>query len=301
MLYQDGPRGSLKVGYPDLGFPIFCREVNLAGSPDGACLTHWHEDLTLIQSLSRGLTVHVHEDDVELNPGDILFINTNQLTSLFSNDADNSFRLLNFHPSILQQVVTDCSLPCRVLQDESYQYKLYPSASPENVRLAGYLEALERQSRLGKDCYRLEMMSLVFQIMLTVCGSYNGPGEAMAPRIRKDVEAVRNMLSCVAVHFADKLSLSTVADAGNVSRSKCCKLFAQYVGRSPMDYINCYRLDVAAWRLSNTESSIQSIAAGCGFPEQSYFTRLFKARYGVTPGHCRKQLGLPCRASDESR
>ncbi|MBR6378303.1 MAG: AraC family transcriptional regulator [Oscillospiraceae bacterium] len=255
--------------------------------------------MTLIQSLAIGLTVHVHEADVELRPGDILFINTNQLTSLYSNDAENSFRLLNFHPSILHQVVTDCSLPCRVLQDESFQYKLYPNGSLENIKLAGYLEALERQSRLGKDCYRLEMMSLVFQIMLCVCGSYTGPGEAMAPRTRKDVAAVRDMLCCVAVRYGEKLNLSDVAEAGNVSRSKCCKLFAQYVGRSPMDYINCYRLDVAAWRLSNTESSIQSIAAGCGFPEQSYFTRLFKARYGITPGHCRKQLGLPSRASDE--
>lgn len=299
MLYQDEPRGSLKVCYPDLGFPILCREISLSGSPDGKCLTHWHEDLTLIQNLSRGLTVHVHEDDVEMQPGDILFINTNQLTSLSSDDVNNSFRLLYFHPCILQQVVTDCSLPCQVLQDESFQYRLYPVGSQENGKLAGYLEALERQSRLGKDCYRLEMMSLVFQIMLTVCSSYTGPRETMSPRTRKDVEAIRNMLRCVAVHYTDKLSLSSVAKAGNVSRSKCCKLFAQYVGRSPMDYINCYRLDVAAWRLSNTEASIQSIAAGCGFPEQSYFTRLFKARYGATPGHCRKQLGLPGPVEEE--
>jgi AraC-like DNA-binding protein len=78
-----------------------------------------------------------------------------------------------------------------------------------------------------------------------------------------------------------------------VSRSKCCKLFGRWAGASPMEYLSCFRLDAAAWMLSHSNASIREVAQCCGFPEQSYFTRLFKARYQCTPGHCRKQLGLP--------
>ena len=73
-----------------------------------------------------------------------------------------------------------------------------------------------------------------------------------------------------------------------MSRSKCCKLFGAFVGTTPMDYLSTLRLQIAMLLLNDPSLSIRVIAERCGFPEQSYFTRLFKAHFHDTPGRRRK-------------
>ena len=53
--------------------------------------------------------------------------------------------------------------------------------------------------------------------------------------------------------------------------------------RSPIDYLNYYRIETACLRLSSTEESITDIAYGCGFNDLSYFIKIFKKYKGVSP------------------
>ncbi len=58
-------------------------------------------------------------------------------------------------------------------------------------------------------------------------------------------------------------------------------------GRSPIDYLNCYRVDRASEMLTETEKSIIDIAAECGFYDLSYFIKVFK-KYKGPPGAVQK-------------
>ena len=68
------------------------------------------------------------------------------------------------------------------------------------------------------------------------------------------------------------------------------KYFIQYMGIPFVQYLNDYRLARAWARLEETEESVTNIAQSCGFENLSYFNRMFKRRYGMTPGQMR---GLP--------
>ena len=59
------------------------------------------------------------------------------------------------------------------------------------------------------------------------------------------------------------------------------------------DYLNLKRLDHAADRLAYTKKSILEISMECGVSSLSYFNKIFKQRYGVTPSHFRKRLFTP--------
>ena len=74
-----------------------------------------------------------------------------------------------------------------------------------------------------------------------------------------------------------------------MSRSKCCQLFKKYVNRTPMDFLNTYRLEMSLRLLKETERPISDISLSCGFTSQSYFTKLFTERYHMTPSGCRKK------------
>lgn len=69
----------------------------------------------------------------------------------------------------------------------------------------------------------------------------------------------------------------------------CCRLFQKYLHRSPLEFINEYRLDQAVELLRSTELSITEIAYRTGFNGTSYFTERFHKQYGYTPTQFREK------------
>lgn len=57
----------------------------------------------------------------------------------------------------------------------------------------------------------------------------------------------------------------------------------------PIEYLNDYRLQIAAQMLRETEKSIEDISAECGFASASFFGKMFKEKYEKTPLQFRKK------------
>lgn len=81
------------------------------------------------------------------------------------------------------------------------------------------------------------------------------------------------------------------------SRSYMSHKFAKIFGMSFSSYCNRLRLEDARCLLLMTEQSISDIALSSGFGDVSYFIRLFKEHYGVSPLKYRKQE-TPTRCPD---
>ncbi|MDR2433057.1 MAG: helix-turn-helix domain-containing protein [Treponema sp.] len=80
-----------------------------------------------------------------------------------------------------------------------------------------------------------------------------------------------------------------LAEAVNVSEDYLTRIFHREMGLSLWDYLNRYRVFLAANLLRRTDETIQEIAARCGFQDQAYFCRVFKKIYGSPPGQLRKR------------
>lgn len=84
-------------------------------------------------------------------------------------------------------------------------------------------------------------------------------------------------------------SLDTVAHYFEVSSSHLCRLFKEYSNLSFGDYLKHSKMKLAARILRrSSEDGIARIAAGLGYQTPSYFSRIFKEFYGMTPGLYRK-------------
>lgn len=66
------------------------------------------------------------------------------------------------------------------------------------------------------------------------------------------------------------------------------KLFKKHIGSNLSEYINMKKLEMASALLLESEKSIESIGYEVGFNHKSYFHRVFKRYYGVTPEEYRK-------------
>lgn len=74
-----------------------------------------------------------------------------------------------------------------------------------------------------------------------------------------------------------------------MSYSKFRKIFREYTGFAPSQYIQEVRINMAKEVLTNTSKSIKEIAFELGYENKDYFFTVFKKVTGMTPVNYRKQ------------
>ncbi len=99
----------------------------------------------------------------------------------------------------------------------------------------------------------------------------------------KTEESIALVLSYIHQHYQEHFSVEQLASLANLSLPSFCRKFKKETGCSACEYINNYRLSQASLLLERTDNSIAQIAETVGIPDQFYFSRLFKRRYGSAP------------------
>ncbi len=89
-------------------------------------------------------------------------------------------------------------------------------------------------------------------------------------------------------HFADDISVASLASACNISISALERRFRKHLKKTPHQYINEVRLDNARRMLLETEKSIGTVALEAGFSDHSHFSRAFSRYFGITPSGARQ-------------
>lgn len=89
-----------------------------------------------------------------------------------------------------------------------------------------------------------------------------------------------------------ELSLKKIAELCNVSTSYFRRLFREYAGVSPKEYVMNSKLEKAMLYLEYENMSIGEIAECLNFTDAAYFSKQFKQRTGMTPGEYRKRHHL---------
>jgi AraC-like DNA-binding protein len=83
------------------------------------------------------------------------------------------------------------------------------------------------------------------------------------------------------------ISVEEMAKNMNLSRSHFTRLFSEEMNTTPRKYLEDLRLKTAIELLFDEQFNIKKAAASCGFTDDNYFCRLFKKRYGLSPGKYR--------------
>lgn len=102
------------------------------------------------------------------------------------------------------------------------------------------------------------------------------------PRLAKAVDA---MLADPAHDF----SLEALADLVGMGRSAFVAHFHGAFGRAPIEFLKEVRLQWAAELLRTTDMPVKAVAPRVGYASRSYFSRAFKAHYGLDPAAYRKR------------
>ena len=98
------------------------------------------------------------------------------------------------------------------------------------------------------------------------------------------VEILMPALKRIDSDFTDRsLTVFHLAELCGVSEVYLRRLFGQFYGMSPKEYIVKKRIDYAAVLLKSGDFSVGEVATLCGYSEPCFFSRDFKRRKGIAP------------------
>lgn len=108
-------------------------------------------------------------------------------------------------------------------------------------------------------------------------------------RSTKQGDMIRRVNEIIQREYANpSLSLNYIADELGMSPIYLSRVYKQQTMNAIVDVINQIRLEQAKEQLEQTDNSIIDIALKTGYTSSSYFHRLFKRSFGVTPSDYRK-------------
>ena len=253
--------------------------------------THWHDEIELIivkrgkGVISTGLESHV------VAAGAVVIIPSGHLHSISALENERmEYENILFKKELLSASGND--LCVRDFLNPLWEGRV-PFPPVINESCAYHRELLKCIDEADRLCdtrplgYQLCIKSLLFRFAYILISNL-GVSTAKK-RSDKSLEKVKLVLEYVHQGYAGRLSVDAAAALCFYSKAHFMKFFKAALGVSFITYVNDYRLSVAADMLLSTSDSVLNIAMGTGFESLSYFNRLFKRKYGVSPNEYRKR------------
>jgi transcriptional regulator GlxA family with amidase domain len=94
-------------------------------------------------------------------------------------------------------------------------------------------------------------------------------------------------ISLMQENLEQTMTVEQVAALIGISRRQLDRLFHQKLNISASNYWQELRLQHVYWRLKHSSHDLAQLADEVGVRDISYLCKIFKKRFGVTPGQCR--------------
>ncbi|SFK24137.1 helix-turn-helix transcriptional regulator [Succinivibrio dextrinosolvens] len=247
---------------------------------------HWHTEVEVLCFEKGRFILNIETSPLVVDSPAMLLIPSKMIHSIaLPGDAVES--AIVFNAEIMRFAYYD------KLQSNLYDY-LYSTIrkTPFIVKpeFDGYQKLLEDFEYIRDNCKSKELMTqyTVKIKILDLFMEFERSGifknlELNTPFEKLRQEKLKELLEWIHDHHSGPLSVSDASKRMNFSEAYFCRFFKKAMNMSFIEYVNDYRLQMAADDILRGEKQISDVASDHGFDNESYFFRLFKKKYGITP------------------
>lgn len=263
---------------------------------------HWHQEMELISIKKGEGLVGLERCSFSVSAGDLVVVFPGKLHSIrqkpgFSMEYENIFfRLDMLMPALPDSCSLEFLMP--LLSEDGPPSFVWKKGAGAYEKLQQAIEALDALSDSRPYGYPLAIKGIFFQILFLIHGNMQQrkeDGENSQPKEKSSLQEtkknkkIKQVLKEIEVRYGEELTVQEMAALCGYSPSHFMRFFRQHMGTSFVEYLNDYRLIMASHQLIHGEANISEIAQNTGFDQTSYFNRLFKRKYGMTPKQYRKE------------
>jgi len=249
---------------------------------------HWHPFFE-IDYVDEGIMEYSMPDKTEvLKAGDVIFINADILHEVRTGKGSRGCRvhahlfdadfLSGMYNSVFEQRYI---LPIRRSR-ELQSYVIHPDNRRHLNMIDCVLTAMDlaEEKKFG---YEFELRASLSRFWYQLVEETEEVRKTRTPDTETGSNRMKRMLQYIQSHYDEKIRLSDIAQSASVSERECTRCFRSCMNRSPVEYLNLFRIRTAAAMLLKTDDCVMRISESCGFSSDSYFGKLFHDIMGCTP------------------
>lgn len=269
-----------KIKYPDGRWPHVILHTKLNETLLGYIPLHWHYALQFMYVTEGMIQVKIADNEIVIEQGEGLFINSNIVHEIHEVRSNSRFYCWNVGLPDVTDYINFKYMSYIIDQAPVVPYIKLERHNEEDVCLLDSIEKVGQTYIAQKGYYQLEVLSEFYRCLnylLLIFGKYNKSNHYFFdPRVKQCIEYLQS-------HYHKKLTLQELSQLIQISEAETIKLFKRFVGDTPFNYLQNYRLGQSAKQLMYMKYSVTEVAMSCGFSTTSYFIQMFKQKYELTP------------------
>ena len=176
--------------------------------------------------------------------------------------------------------------------DHDHRFSHYGSL---NLKMADYVNAIKKIKSKGM-VRLLKIESRVYEVLTMHIQQHNLVYQGVplpTSLIKRELKIIRKLGKSISKHPSYAYSLEELSSESGLSQAKLQDGFKFLYNRTVTEYIRHIRLETSRELIKTTDLNISQIVYTIGFTSRSYFSKIFKDKYGITPYEYKKQLFIP--------
>lgn len=242
---------------------------------------HWHPYYEIIHILSGSFLLTLNNDTNLYHAGDVIFVTDGMLHGGSPQSHECVYDCVVFDLQILMKDNHACAKTIHdIMEHKIIIHRLLSQHSSRIVSVVNNLTAALSEKQTG---YEFITQSCLYQFIGIILNEHLYEKNVYNEKISYHLNSIKNVLAHISENYYNHISLDSLAKIAGMNPKYFCRYFRNMTGRTPIDYLNYYRIECACEMLSTKNISIRETAISCGFNDESYFIKTFHKYKGITP------------------
>ncbi|RDY26376.1 AraC family transcriptional regulator [Romboutsia weinsteinii] len=248
---------------------------------------HWHTECEIIRILEGEFLLSINEEKITARKNDLIFIHD----GIFHGGIPKNciYECIVFDMKLLLKQNHACT---KQIQDIVNKNKVIRHILPTNIGdlkvCCNYLFESMKSKKTGYEFITqgslYHLLGIILEHELYIRNS------KFTKKTEQRILQFKKVLSLIETEYSNPISLEDLSKAAGMTPKYFCRFFFEMSNKTPIEYLNFYRIESACDQLITTDLPVTEIALNCGFNDLSYFIKTFKKHKGITPKQYLKSL-----------
>ncbi|MBO5908541.1 MAG: AraC family transcriptional regulator [Clostridia bacterium] len=267
-----------------IDFPFELYKLYDPSQPRYEMSMHWHSSIEIIRVLSGELYVTLDNRRYVGRSGDVFFVNSETAHSALPKDC--TYECVVFNLAFLKTGNPECD----AFVDNIIHKNLAVNEQITDREVKEIIYEFFMYMNLFSEGDKFRVFSTVQWLLAEILDKklYRGTVGKIADKSEQNVLKLKRTISYIRENYDKEITISDMAKVTGLSTKYFCAFFKQMTEKTPIEYLNMYRVERAARKLLGTDMSVTDIAYSTGFNDLSYFIKTFKSLKKCTPKVYRK-------------
>lgn len=259
---------------------------------------HWHNEFEIIYVEEGSVVYTIDTVPIKVSQGQCIIINCGQLHSAHSEDnkiCRHSVLLfdLNFLNSAGSDVCQSSYLTPMIKGTYRLPMIIDETSNWGQSVIKEVKEALEISSEKSFG-WELGIKASLYKIISILAreNKFLINENTTVSALNNKIDVIKRSINYIQNNYTKRIYIEDLAEEVNMNPQYFCRFFKTNTGKTPVDFINQYRIEEASKLLQTEDKKISDICYETGFDNFSYFIKKFKKYKGSTPYKYKKSTLL---------